>query len=98
MDYQPIKKGCLQKAIHTKSYSRTPTLNLPVSSDLAVLESLSLVGVSFNGMSATLPVGPLPTPLVAVAVVEEEGGVGSADTGGRFFEASTTCCGVIIGI
>ena len=73
------------------------TVNLPVSSDLVVLESLSLVGVSFDGMLATPPMGPLLTPLVAVAVVEGKEGADSADTGGRFFEARTTCCGVTIG-
>ena len=59
------------------------------------------MGVAFEGTSATPPVGPLLTPLVAMAVAaaedEEEEGADSAETGGRFLEESTTCCGVTIG-
>lgn len=73
--------------------------NLPVSLDLVVLASLSLVGVSLEGLSATPPVGPLLILLVAmVAAAEEEEaeGADSAVIDGRFLVESTTC-GVTIG-
>ena len=73
--------------------------NLPVSLDLVVLASLSLVGVSLEGLSATPPVGPLLILLVAVVAAAEEEeaeGADSAVIDGRLLVESTTC-GVTIG-